>query len=89
MNKERFHNELAMRLGYELIVNDKRIIISVEDSDDPWVTLEVQGHGDIKFKASNQSEDIDYTAWAGMYDNIQEIADAVHQAYVISVNSKF
>ena len=38
MDIERFHNELAMRLGYERIVKDKRILITVEDSDDPWVT---------------------------------------------------
>ena len=34
MNIERFHNELTMRLGYERIVKDKRILISVEESDD-------------------------------------------------------
>ena len=44
MNIERFHNELAMRLGYDCIVNEKRIHISVEDSDNPWVILKVQGH---------------------------------------------
>ena len=31
MNIERFHNELALRLGYERIVKDKRILISVEE----------------------------------------------------------
>lgn len=30
MNIERFHNEIAMRLGYERIVKDKRISISVK-----------------------------------------------------------
>ena len=39
MNIERFHNELAMRLGYERIVNDKSVMVSVEESDDPVVTL--------------------------------------------------
>ena len=58
MNIERFHNELAMRLGYERIVNDKRIQISVEESDDPVVTLKVQGHDDIRFKASNVKLDV-------------------------------
>lgn len=49
MNIERFHNELAMRLGYERIVKDKRILISVDESDDPCVTLEVQGEKDVIF----------------------------------------
>ena len=35
MNIERFHNQLAMRLGYERIVKDNRISISVEESDGP------------------------------------------------------
>ena len=41
-----------MRLRYECIVNDNRIFISVDESDDPWVTLNIQGHDDIRFKAS-------------------------------------
>ena len=88
-NKERFHNELAMRLGYERIVNDKRILISVDDSEDPWVTLKVQGHDDIKFKASGNCEAIDSTAWTGMNDEIRKITDAVHQAYIVANNSRF
>ena len=32
MNKERFHNALALSLGYERIVKDKRITIQVDDS---------------------------------------------------------
>jgi len=45
MNIERFHNELAMRLGYERIVKDKRILISVEESEEPLVTLKImQGY---------------------------------------------
>ena len=42
-DKERFHNALALSLGYERIVKDKRITIVVEESDDPWVTLKFQG----------------------------------------------
>ena len=38
-DKERFHNALALTLGYERIVKDKRITIDFDDSDDPWVTL--------------------------------------------------
>ena len=89
MNIERFHNELALRLGYERIVKDKRILISVEESDDPWVVLKVQGHGDIRFKASSNTEDVDVTSWTGMNDEIQVIADAVHQAYITTINSRF
>lgn len=77
MNIERFHNELAMRLGYERIVNDKRILISVEESDDPVVTLKVQGGEDIQFKASDDSESLVQVN----QKEIKEIVDAVHQSY--------
>ena len=88
-NKERFHNELAMRLGYERIVNDKRIIISVEDSEDPWVTLEVQGHEDIRFNAAVNADEIALPSWSEMQTGIKYIIEAAHQAYLIAKNSRF
>ena len=78
MNIERFHNELAMRLGYERIVNDKRILISVEESDDPVVTLKVQGGEDIRLKASGNTECIVPES----PKEISMIADAIHLAYL-------
>lgn len=78
MDIERFHNELAMRLGYERIVNDKRILISVEESDDPVVTLKVEGCKDIRFKAS---EDAEYEELESQ-NEIKIIVDATHQAFI-------
>ena len=90
MNKERFHNALALSLGYERIVKDKRIIIEVDDSDDPWVTLKFQGRPEvIRIKASGEA-DAALTADASeLRDDIKVIADAVHQAYVESCNRPF
>lgn len=85
MNIERFHNELAMRLGYERIVKDKRILISVEDSDDPWVTLKV----DIRFKASDSADNLEMVSVPEMQDEIRTIIDSAHQAYLKSVNDTF
>ena len=82
MNIERFHNELAMQLGYERIVNDKRILISVEDSDSLWVTLKIKGHDDIRFKASNSVDDIEIVSIPELQNEIRTIMDAVHQAYI-------
>ena len=63
MNKERFHNTLALPLGYERIVKDKRITIQVDDSDDPWVTLKFQGRPEvIRFKASVDADAVE-TEW--------------------------
>ena len=81
MNIERFHNELAMQLGYERIVNDKRILISVEESDDPVVTLKVQGREDIRFRASDDAEIIKRASMNEMQDEIDTIVFATQQAY--------
>lgn len=85
MNKEKFHNELAMRLGYERIVKDKRILISVEESDDPVVTLKVQGYEDIRFKASEDAESV----VSENNKEIKEIVVAAHQAYVDADTNRF
>ena len=85
MNKERFHNELAMRLGYERIVKDKRIQISVDETEDPWVTLKVEDDEDIHFRVAENPEEIDDQ----ITPEIKEIVGVVHQAYMTAINSKF
>ena len=89
MDIERFHNELAMRLGYERIVNDKRILIAVEESDDPWVTLKIDGSEGIRFKASEKLEDVESLKNHEMRDEIKRISDAVHHAYIESTRELF
>ena len=86
MNIERFHNELAMQLGYERIVKNKRILISVDETDDPWVTLKLQGHDDIRFKASDHADDVKMVFIPEMQNEIRTIMDAVHQSYLKSTN---
>ena len=79
-DKERFHNALALSLGYERIVKDKRITIAVDDSDDPWVTLKFEGCPEVvRFKASGETVVENNPA---MQDEINNIAEAVHQAYI-------
>lgn len=86
-NKDRFHNQLALNLGYQRIVNDKRITIEVDDSDDPWVTLKVQGYEDIRFKASGDNDEI--IAVSDLQYDIKEIIEVVHQTYMTANNSMF
>ncbi len=88
-NKERFHNELAMRLGSERIIMNKRILISVDESDDPWVTLKIQGHDDIKFKASGNAVVLNLSVCSDIQNDLTEIVDAVHQTYLTVSNSRF
>ena len=90
MNKERFHNALALSLGYERIVKDKRITIQVDDSDDPWVTLKFQGRPEvIRIKASGEADAVLAADASVLRDDIKVIADAVHQAYHEAFNSRF
>jgi len=89
MDIERFHNELAMRLGYERIVKDKRIMISVEESEEPFVTLKVDGYDDIRLKASEKPKNQGADMNPEMREVIIEIADTVHQAYIVASATKF
>ena len=82
-DKERFHNALALSLGYERIVKDKRISIEVDDSDDPWVTLKFQGRQEVvRFRASGEVDAAFAEIFPAMQGEINHIADATHQAYM-------
>jgi hypothetical protein len=90
MDKEIFHNELAMRLGYERIVKDKRITIDVDDTEDPWVALKIQGCSEvIRFKASGEIDTALSEKIPSMQDEIDYIVDAVHQAYIQAITNQF
>ena len=89
-DKERFHNALALSLGYERIVKDKRITIEVDDSDNPWVSLKFNNSPDvIRFKASGEADTALVGRTTAMQDEIDYIADAVHQAYLKATKSLF
>ena len=73
-----------MRLDYERIVKDKRISISVEESDEPCVVLMLQSDEVIRIKASAKSDGAELQAYPEMRDEIKAVFDAVHQAYIKS-----
>lgn len=89
-DKERFHNALALSLGYERIVKDKLISIEVDDSDDPWVTLKILGYPEVvRFKASGEPDAAETKAVPEINNEIMCIVDAVHQAYVKATSYLF
>ncbi len=90
-DKERFHNALALSLGYERIVKDKRISIDVDDSDAPWVTLKFSHSSEVvRFKASGEGDAAFPAAEKiELQNEIIFIIDAVHQAYVDSTRESF
>lgn len=83
----------ALNLGYQRIVNDKRINICIDDKqypDDVMVSISVAGFSkSICYKASEglSLNDMDCFGENGC-DDIKVIADAVHQAY-IDANRRF
>lgn len=89
MNKDRFRNQLALNLGYQRIVNDKRINISIDDKqypDNVMVSISVDGFSTpICYKASEglSQNDMDCLGEDG-FEDIKIIVDAVHQAYIAS-----
>ena len=93
-NKDRFHNQLALNLGYQRIVNDKRINISIDEKqypDDVVVSIAIDGFSrPICYKASEglNQNDLDCLDENG-YDDIEIIVDAVHQAYIQAITKSF
>ena len=93
MNKERFHNQLALNLGYHCIVNNKRINITIDETqypDDVIVSIGVEGLKPICYKASEglSLDDMDSLDENG-YEDIKIIIDAVHQAYIQTTTNPF
>lgn len=91
MNKERFHNALALNMGYERLVNDKHISIKIDETtSDPVVTLNFESSHQIF--SFNASEDLD-GIWTRIQNaqsvltqelELKDIINAVHQAYIVS-----
>lgn len=90
-NKERFHNVLALSLGYERIVKDNRISISVEEkSEDPWVTIKIQGSSEVlRMKASDSTINWEFIDIPAIQDEMEKYIDAVHQAYIQATMDSF
>lgn len=82
-NKEKFHNVLAMRLGYRRILNNQ-IAINIEESDDILITLKTSGNDVIKFKASDNRDELNTF---NLSDEMRDVIDVVRQAFVQSTNS--
>ena len=95
MNKERFHNALALALGYGRILNDKRYKIIVDDNaDDPKVVIEdVNGNILLSFNASETEVIKRNASFMNKYTTIpfgiNDIIDAVNQAYIQATKSQF
>ena len=93
-DKDRFHNQLALNLGYQRIINDKCINISIDDKkypDDVMISISIEGFSkSICYKGSEvlNQNDIDCLDENG-YEDIKIIVDAMHQAYIQATKNPF
>ena len=94
MNKDRFHNALAMALGYERIVNDKRYNIIVEDnSGEPKIIIKSTEGCELLSLCPAETEELKRN-YCDIDSNIDKdviimIIDAVHQAYIEATVNPF
>ncbi len=94
LNKERFHNQLALNLGYQRIVNDKHINICIDDKlypEDALISINVDGFSkSICYMASEGLSQNDMDCLDDNdYEDIKVIVDGVHQAYIDSTRELF
>ena len=94
MNKERFHNQLALNLGSQRIVYDKHINISIDDkryADDVMISISIDGFSKpICYMASEGLSQNDMACLdENSYEDITMIVDAVHQAYIQATTYPF
>lgn len=103
MNKDVFHNQLALALGYKRIVNDQCINIRIDDSeypDNPKVMIDFADKKlKIVYNASLNSEDIWNTVilpkqkelieTRAIGKKLNSIFDATHQAYIKATTNLF
>lgn len=95
MNKERFHNALAMALGYEQILNDKRYKIIVDEkTDDPKIIIkDADGIILLSIRVSEvngiKQEGLVINNDLSVKNDLNKIVDAVHQAYLNSITNSF
>lgn len=94
MNKERFHNALALALGYEQIVKEKRYNIIVDDNaDEPKVIIKNANGIILKFKVSEaegiKQKGIHLSNDPGTDNDLNKIVDAIHQAFIKATIQQF
>lgn len=96
MNIERFHNQLALSLGYERIINNKRIAIKVDykNPNDPRIALILPEGTSVGFCASEEPSEVyarvlesDLNMLDMIKQDVEDIINASHRAYINANNT--
>lgn len=102
MNKDLFHNQLALSLGYKRILQNKQIKISIDYNafpDNPRITLDVfEGKYKFIYNASHNTDDVgtiilpeqkELIKAYTLNDEINDIIGATHLAYIQATANTF
>lgn len=87
MNIEHFHNQLALLLGYDRIVNNSGIVFKIEydNPNDPRIVIELPEGVTERFYASEEPTVVKDKVNRPEAP-ILEIVEAAHEAYLDSMN---
>lgn len=95
MNKERFHNALAMALGYEQILNDKqyKIIVDEKADDIKIIIKDADGIILLSIRVSEvkgiKQECLVLNNDLSINNDLNKIVDAIHQAFIKATTKPF
>ncbi len=87
-DKERFHNQLALNLGYERIIKDNRYDISIEYRESDRPILHIKGSNNVNIEY-DPSEETDSILFHEMDSDLKIIIEATYQAYIKATTSMF
>lgn len=87
-NKDRFHNQLALNLGYERILKDTHYSIKVEYDEQGTPVVSIMGLNNERI-VFNASENVEMDKGTDLTPDIKQIYDAVHQAYIQATSTPF
>lgn len=104
MNQDKFQNQLALRLGKNLIVREKRFTIYIDNKRNPqvpWIIMALQGCiVKIGFFASADPENEVWTrcinkeqkeiiTTLNIEDEVRFVVNSVHEVYQECINDRF
>lgn len=93
MNKDVFHNQLALLLGFKRILNNKGVNIKIDDingNNDPKVIINFENkQKPITFNASETTNSDVLLSHYKDVEELKTIIDAVNQAYRQATTYRF
>lgn len=88
MDKDKFHNQLALNLGCKRIIKDNLYDLNVEYLEHDIPIVRITGPDNLKIEY-NPTEEGDISKSLDLDPELREILEAVHKAYIESTREQF